>query len=141
MGISLLGLRVYLDSNSAIYAVEQPQAFPNLKTGLVVPIDSGDLVVVTSELTLLETLVRPRRLGDVVLERAYRDLLTKTHVEIRSIGALVLDRAIDLRVLGIKTPDAIHIATGMIEGCDVFLTRDRDWGRAGVTVVDPADVA
>lgn len=138
---SLRGLRVYMDANGAIYAVEEPQAYPNLRAGFLDPLDAGDLVVVTSELTLLETLVKPRRLGDLVLEQAYRDLLTKTHVKIRPIDAAVLERAIDLRVLGIKTPDAIHIATGMLEGCDVFLSNDQGWARAGVTVIDPAQVA
>lgn len=46
-----------MDANGAIYAVEEPHSFPNLKAGFLDPLDSGDLVVVTSELVLLETLV------------------------------------------------------------------------------------
>ena len=138
--INLRGRRVYMDANGAIYAVEEPVEFPNLRMGFLEPLDAGDLVVVTSELTLLETLVKPRRLLDTVLERTYRELLTKTSVVVRPIDAAVLERAIDLRLLGLKTPDAIHVATGMLEGCDLFLTRDRGWERAGVATADPADV-
>ena len=60
---------------------------------------------------------------------------------LRPIDLAVLERALDLRLLGLKTPDAIHVATGMLESCDVFLTRDKEWAKAGVTVVDPGDVA
>ena len=92
--------------------------------------------------TLLETVVGARKARDAGAESVFRTFLSKrSPVEVRPIDAAVLERAIDLRLLGLKTPDAIHVATGMLEGCDVFLTRDKDWARAGVTVVDPADVA
>ncbi len=141
MGVSRLGLRVYLDTSSTIHTIEDHAVFPNLKAGLIEPIDRRDLVAVTSELTLLETLVKPRELGDMTLETAYLDFLRRTKIVVRPIDAAVLERAIDLRILGLKTPDAIHVATGLLEGCDVFLTRDKDWSRAGIAVVDPADVA
>jgi len=49
---------------------------------------------------------------------------------------------IELRAqFGFKTPDAIHLATGLLAGCDLFVTGDQAWSRAGITVVDPADVA
>jgi predicted nucleic acid-binding protein len=49
---------------------------------------------------------------------------------------------IELRAqFGFKTPDAIHLATGLLAGCDLFVTGDQAWSWAGITVVDPADVA
>ena len=95
----------------------------------------------TSELTLLEVLVKPRRLNNLTLEQAFRDFLGPSKVRVLPISLAVLERAIDLRLLGLKTPDAIHVATGLLEGCDLFLTRDKDWAKAGVTAVDPKDVA
>lgn len=141
MGLSLAGRRVYTDTSSFIHAVEDYAVFPGLKTGFLDLIDSGGLVAVTSELTLLETVVGPRKSGNVALEREFRGLLSLSSLVVRPIDTAVLEKAVDLRLLGLKTPDAIHVATGMLEGCDVFLTRDQGWARAGVTVVDPDDVA
>ncbi|AIE84547.1 PilT-like protein [Fimbriimonas ginsengisoli Gsoil 348] len=57
------------------------------------------------------------------------------------ISNLILEKAIDLRALhGLKTPDAIHIATGLIAGCTVFITRDQAWAKAGVTVIEPQEL-
>ena len=142
MGLSLAGKRVYADACTLIHAVEDYAVFPGLRSGLLDLIDAERLVVVTSELTLLETLVGPRKSGNVVLERQFRKLLSLSESMIlRPIDAAVLERAIDLRLLGLKTPDAIHVATGMLEGCDLFLTRDRGWERADVATADPKDVA
>ena len=41
------------------------------------------------------------------------------------VTAAVIDRATDLRVkYGFKTPDAIHLASAIVESADVFLTGD-----------------
>jgi predicted nucleic acid-binding protein len=58
------------------------------------------------------------------------------------ITQAVLEKVIDLRSqFNLKVPDAIHIATGILAGCDVFVTGDEAWGKTGVTVVDPADIS
>ena len=142
MTVSLRGKRAYLDASVTIYSLEKLHEFPNLKLGLLDLLDEGSLIGVTSELTLLETVVGPRKKGDPAAEVAFRKFLSiLSPVEVRPIDTAVLERAVDLRLLGLKTPDAIHVATGMLEGRDVFLTRDEDWARAGIIVVDPADVA
>jgi predicted nucleic acid-binding protein len=41
---------------------------------------------------------------------------------------------------GLKIPDAIHLATGILAGCTLFVTRDASWKKAGVAVVEPQDV-
>ena len=54
----------------------------------------------------------------------------------------MLEKVIDLRPqYGLKIPDAFHLATGILAGCDLFVTGDKAWGKAGVTLVDPADIA
>ena len=58
--VSLKGRKVYLDANTVIYAVELPQ-FANLKTGLLVPLDNQEFTAITSEITLVETIIGPRR--------------------------------------------------------------------------------
>jgi len=52
------GKRVYLDTNIWIYAVEAYPSHVNLLTQLFTKIDQGELLAVTSELTIAEVLVK-----------------------------------------------------------------------------------
>ena len=141
--VGLSGKHVYLDASTIIYALEQGLQFANLKSGLLDPLDAGAFTAVTSEITLVETVVGPRKAGDVNTEAKFRVFLTpSSKLGLEPISLAVLEKVIDLRTqFGFKTPDAIHLATGMLAGCDVFVTGDQAWSKAGVTVVDPADVA
>lgn len=142
MVVSLKGKRVYLDTNTIIYALEGIPEFANLKAGLLDPLDKGELIVVTSELTLVETIVGPRKSGSKSDEAIFRAFLTPSaNVVLEPISMQVLEKVIDLRAqFGFKVPDAIHLATGMLAGCDAFITNDSHWSKAGVTVIDPSTV-
>jgi len=140
--VSLDGLRVYLDSNTLIYAFEGAAEYVNLRDGLLRALEEGRATAVTSNLTLLEVVAGPRRANDPELEAAYRQFMkpsSSLHVEPISIA--VIERAIDLRSsLGFKTPDAIHIATGMLTGCSHLISRDLQWSRAGIEVIQPQNI-
>lgn len=140
--VNLVGHRVYLDANTIIYALEGFAQYANLQAGLLDPLDAGAFVAVTSEITLLETVVGPRKAGKAKEEAELRAFLTSTtNLVIEPVTTAVLERAVDLRVqFGLKSPDAIHLATGLLAGCDLFVTRDAPWLRTGVNVVDPADI-
>ena len=107
------------------------------------PLDSGAFTAVTSEITLVETSVGPRKRGDSKAEQELRfvsDSFCK--VDAGAGHPIVLERVIDLRSqFALKILDAIHLATGILSGCDLFVTADQPWNRAGVAVVDPADIA
>jgi predicted nucleic acid-binding protein len=141
--VSLSGHRVYLDANTIIYALEGFAQYSNLQTGLLDPLDAGAFVAVTSEITLLETVVGPRKAGKAKEEAELQAFLTSTtNLVIEPVATAVLEKAIDLRVrFGLKSPDAIHLATGILASCDLFVTRDAAWSRVGVNIVDPADIA
>ncbi len=138
--VSLKGHKVYLDASTVIYALEGLPQYANLKDGLLIPLDKLEFTAVTSGITLMEALVYPRRHGDRVGERNFRRFLTaSSHKIIEPVSELILEKATDLRaqIPSLKTPDAIHIATGILAGCDLFVTGDQAWSKAGVKVVDP----
>jgi predicted nucleic acid-binding protein len=138
--VSLKGHKVYLDANTIIYALEGLE--PNLRTGLLIPLDKGDFAAVTSEITLVETLVGPRKRGDMATEMELRMFLTPSpNLTVEPITRPLLEKTIDLRAqYSLKIPDAIHIATGILAGCSLFITADREWAKTGVSVVNPADI-
>jgi len=140
--VSLRGSRAYLDTSTIIYAFEGAAQFGNLQAGLLDLLDGEVMTAVTSELTLLEVLIGPRKAGNLVLESIYRAFLAPSPVmTTERIGNEVLETAIDLRARhGMKTPDSIHIATGLLAGCSHFVTRDLAWSKAGIRVVEPQEV-
>lgn len=140
--VSLRGEHAYLDANTIIYAIEGYAKYANLRTGLLAPLDNGEFMAVTSQITLVETVVGPRKAGDTATETDYRDFLTpSTNLRVEPVTMRVLEKVIELRTqFGLKIPDAIHLATGLLAGCTVFVTRDASWAKTGVTAVDPVDV-
>jgi len=64
--------------------------------------------------------------GNVILQVGFKDLLLHSaNVRLVPIARAVLERAAALRAAtNLKTPDAIHAATALIEGCTLFVTND-----------------
>ena len=118
---------VALDTAVFIYFIEEHERFLPLVEEVFEAIDSGSLRAVTSTLTLLETLVGPIRAGDNRLAESYETLLSQS----RGLHLLDLDRpvirlAAKIRALaGLKTPDALQVATALQAECTAFLTNDR----------------
>ena len=129
--------RVYLDTAPFIYSVEKHVDYWSMLKGLWRSVQANDLAVVTSELTLLETLVQPIRENNQTLIEAYQTLLTKTEVVLFPITTEVLRASADLRALhNFKTPDAIHAATALTSGCGFLVTNDDVFRRlANIEVV------
>ena len=58
------------------------------------------------------------------------DFFLRRSLNLIDIGSSIIDLATELRVrYGLKTPDAIHVATAMECGADLILTGDRDMVR------------
>lgn len=77
-----------------------------------------------------------------MLEAGYRNLLTgASDVRLAPITEAVLERAAEIRATtNLKTPDAIHAATALVEGRAVFITNDPAFRRTsalspGMTIV------
>jgi predicted nucleic acid-binding protein len=121
------GEAVYLDANLLIYAVEGYAAFAAALRGLLEAIEAGRIRAVTSELTIAEVLVKPLELGREDLVQVYRDLIEHSgHITLVPVDRAVLVEAARLRAgLGLRLPDAIHVASAVRTGCTAFVSNDR----------------
>ena len=117
---------VYVDANAIVYRVELVQPYLAVTIPLWNALRAGEQQVVTSELSLLEVLVKPVQLGDTRLQNVFRRILYNTrNFDCLPITRSVLEIAADLRATTrLKTPDAIHAATALDAGCALFVTND-----------------
>lgn len=69
--------------------------------------------------------MQPVRKNDTVLLAAYDSFFTADRFVIAELTAEVIDRATDLRAVhNFSSPDALHLATAIVEKADIFLTGD-----------------
>jgi predicted nucleic acid-binding protein len=121
-----LGALVYLDANPIIYTIEAIDPYFTILTSLWNSVQANDLAVLTSRLTILETLVKPLRDRDELLIDAYDRTFRRSDLEVKDISEEVLKSAALLRsqYKALRTPDAIHLATALTHGCSHFVSND-----------------
>ena len=122
---------IYLDANCFIYSVERIDPYREILDTLWQTVSGGQVKVVTSELTMLEVLVKPLKVGDTFTVTTFRTILRHTpDVQMMPITQPVLEEAANLRAtLNLRTPDAIHTATALLNGCRLFVTNDSGFRR------------
>ena len=132
--------KIYLDANCFIYSVERIDPYRAVLDTLWQAVSVGQIIVVTSELTLLEVLVKPLKAGDFTTAGIFRTVLRHSpDVQMLPITQAVLEEAATLRAtVGIKTPDALHAATALLSGCTLLITNDNTFRQItdlGVTLL------
>jgi predicted nucleic acid-binding protein len=140
MVTSMTRPRVYLDTNVFIAAYETQGARSDHAWWLLDAIEDGDLMGVTSELTLAEILVRPMEADDNELVQSYQDVVSPAEcLEVPAITRPILLEAAKLRSMrrSLRLPDAIHIASARQNGCSHFVSDDRrlPFAQQGLQVV------
>jgi predicted nucleic acid-binding protein len=118
---------VALDTQIFIYFIEEDGRYLPLIKPLFEAIDSGDLLAVTSGLSLMEVLVVPYRSGNAALADRYESLLTRSRgLRFIEVDRPLLKAAAQLRAtFKLKSPDAIQVAAALMGDCTSFLTNDR----------------
>jgi len=118
---------VYLDTNAFIYWLEGSPTYADQLRSLFGCLEGGKIQATTSELALAELLVKPIAEGNAAMEHACEEFLTsRRNLALVPVSRQVLLRAARIRALErVRLPDAIHVATALLSGCEVFLTNDR----------------
>jgi predicted nucleic acid-binding protein len=122
---------IYADTNAIIYRVERIEPYLTAAAPLWDALDAGLMQVVTSELTLLEVLVKPLRDGNMTLVSLFRTVLFgTTGLTSLPITRTILESAAQLRAAHLlKTPDAIQAATALAAGSSLFVSNDAAFRR------------
>ncbi len=122
----LQGKVVGLDTAPLIYYIERNSLYVDRLRPFFQAVDRGEISVVTSIITLTETLVHPLRNGKKDLADRYRNILLHTKgLTTLLLSADIAEEAAQLRALyNIRTPDSIQMATAIKAGATFFLTND-----------------
>lgn len=117
--------KAYIDSNIWIYHLEQPPAWGELASKLLLSCFKKYDLIIMSTLLLTEFLSQPEK-DDDMQSSFMMDLAAIPNLQldvidpIRSMSAAKLRRKYKL-----STPDAIHLATAIDHDCKVFYTHDK----------------
>lgn len=115
-------MRIYLDSAVVIYDVEQVSPYFEVIDSRL---STGDLVMVTSDLTRLECRVKPLRDANGALLQDFDDYFEGIVEVMVPLSREVVDLATGVRAqYGFKAPDSLHLGAAIWSACDVFLTND-----------------
>jgi predicted nucleic acid-binding protein len=120
--------RLFLDSAPVIYFVEKHPVYYSLLKPIFNSFESGDVVAVTSPVTLAECLVLPMRAGRVSAIKAFSELLGGGHsAEFQPLGEQTARTAAGIRSrYNVTLTDAFQIAAALEGDCDALLTNDKD---------------
>jgi predicted nucleic acid-binding protein len=116
---------VYPDTCILIYWLERNEAYVDAIVQRLRPAQDSAPILVFSELTRLECRVKPLKTGNQIQLAGYDRVFSTPGYRFEGLGREVFDLATELRAAhGLKTPDAIHLATALHSGCDEIWTND-----------------
>lgn len=119
--------KIGIDTSVWIYALEEHPKFASLATEVLARIESGKLMACFSAIGMIELLTGPKLLGEKEIAVKYRQLLASfPNLQIVGLNENIVDIASSLRAkYGVRTPDAIHLATAIDFGATSFTTNDK----------------
>ena len=131
------GGSVYIDANAIIYSVERIEPYRELLAPMWQEAGAGRFALASSELVVLETLVKPLREGNARLEMLFRSIFAAVEMDLIPATLAIWEESARIRaVTGLKTSDALHAATALSAGCALFITNDTDFRRVeGLPIV------
>lgn len=126
-----MGRRIALDTGIFVYALEDKGRFGEISRELLSKISAGKMNASISVLVLHEVLsgVYKKGMADKVPD--YIEAITSGgKIEVVDFTKVISLRSALFRArYGLKTPDAIHLASAYEAGVKIFITPDRRIGR------------
>ena len=124
--LKLKGKIIGLDTMVFIYHFEENKLYSRLTFSIFESLEKGNFTGITSTLTLLEILVKPKKENNSLLTERYKLLFeTFPNLQVKTLNENIADIASTLRAnYNINTPDAIQIATSLEAKADIFITND-----------------
>lgn len=122
--------KVFVDTAPFIYFIEKdvnnPQYFEKVKNFFMGGYESNKEFV-TSVITMEEYFVFPYRNNNHSYIDMFNRLVATTNMEITEISQEIAKKAAQIRAeyKGFKAMDALQLAVACYEGCDLFLTNDK----------------
>ena len=137
--------RLLIDTAPLVYFVEQHPQYVQRVTPIFQALDVGTIQAVTSPITLAEALVQPYRQGQVPMQQAFINTITRGHhTRFVAIDDTLSREAAQLRSrYNLSLTDAFQVAVAMAAGCDAFLTNDyglRRVSEVSIVIVDELEL-
>ncbi len=136
--------RVLLDASCLLGVIKGEPDMACLRS-LLRAVERGEVVLVESTAIFVEVLPVHSDPTGLARRREILQLLESAEVELIDVTAVVARKAADLRrQYGLKTWDAVHLATAIVARADVLMMRDdkfpADTVVDGVYVTKPFDI-
>lgn len=120
---------IFIDTAPLIYYMENHPVHGEKLDFFIQLVEEGFQQWVTSFITCVEVLTRPRRDKNWALERKYLEFISKDFLfRVVQTTPEIMMQSVHFRAeYGFKTPDAIQLATAQVCEADVVITNDRAW--------------
>jgi predicted nucleic acid-binding protein len=117
-----------LDAMSFIYHFEKKPHFGPITKVLFAHIQAGKVSAVISVLLAGEVLTGVKKVGNREMILRYGHIFSEfPNLALHDADMRVMEKMSDLRAAyGLKTPDAIHVATALLHGAQAFVTNDAE---------------
>lgn len=117
------GKKAFLDTNLFIYLIEENEKYLSQVHNLLEFLEKNGYEIITSTLTLGEILTKPYKDNRLDLVKIYKEFFSDMElVELNSeIASLFAQIRADY---GIKTPDAVQLASAVYAKADLFVSND-----------------
>ena len=109
-----------------VYRFEAPSPLAALAQQVLDAVETAAVAAVTSEITIMEMMIRPFQLGRPDIAAGYEDLLTSfPNLTIAPLARVAIRRAAELRArYGLQALDSLQVAACITSGATAFVTND-----------------
>ena len=119
--------KVFLDTTPLIYFLDADENFGERTRLILEEILTSGRMVVSSVITCMEYLVYPYRTGNRQKIDAFFEFVENCGIELYGVNEAIARKAAQIRAeyKGFKAMDALQLAAAECNGCDAFLTNDK----------------